>query len=97
MKVLVTGGGGFLGQAIVRQVLAQGHQVVSMSRQHYPNLETLEVEQVLGSIAEPKLVERAASGCEAIFHVAAKAGMWGKYDEYYQTNVVGTQNIIAAC
>ena len=97
MKFLVTGGGGFLGEAVVRQLLAQGHQVVSISRQHYSNLETMGVEQVLGSIAEAKLVERAAKGCDAVFHVAAKAGMWGKYDEYYQTNVVGTQNVIAAC
>ena len=39
----------------------------------------------------------AAEGCDVVFHVAAKAGIWGSYREYYRANVAGTENVIAAC
>jgi nucleoside-diphosphate-sugar epimerase len=97
MKVLVTGGGGFLGQAIVKQLLDRGDSVRSLTRHSYRALEELGVEQFLGSLVDAELVAEAAAGCDLVFHVAAKAGVWGPYDEYYQTNVVGTRNVIAAC
>lgn len=97
MRVLVTGGGGFLGKAIVRLLLQKGCQVRSFSRSHYPLLEQLRVEQVSGDLAEPDSVAAAASDCDIVFHVAAKAGVWGAWDEYYRPNVLGTQNIIQAC
>jgi nucleoside-diphosphate-sugar epimerase len=42
-------------------------------------------------------VSRAVDGCEVVFHVAAKAGIWGPYAEYHRSNVEGTRNVIAAC
>ena len=48
-------------------------------------------------LANKEAIVNIAQGCDEIFHVAAKAGVWGSYDSYYQTNVVGTQNILAAC
>jgi nucleoside-diphosphate-sugar epimerase len=50
-----------------------------------------------GDLADAGAVIGAARDCDLVFHVAAKAGIWGPYGEYYQTNVVGTQNVIAAC
>ncbi|GFO53720.1 3-beta hydroxysteroid dehydrogenase [Geomonas sp. Red276] len=97
MKALVTGGGGFLGSAIVRLLVARGDQVVSFSRGHYPELEALGVRQLHGDLGDRKAVEQAADGCDIVFHVAAKAGIWGDYQEYHQANVVGTDNVIAAC
>ncbi len=97
MRALVTGGGGFLGQAIVRQLVARGDSVRSLSRGDYPALKTLGVECVSGDIADRVAVTAAANGCEAVFHVAAKAGVWGRYDDYHRANVVGTENVIAAC
>ena len=97
MRVLVTGGNGFLGQAIVRQLLARGDSVRSLQRSATPELEGLGVECIRGDVAEPTIVERAAKGCEAVFHVAAKAGVWGRYDDYHRANVLGTQNVIASC
>ncbi len=97
MTVLVTGGGGFLGGAIVKLLLAQGHTVRSLARSHYPHLATLGVEQISGNLNDAKAVSRAVTGCDMVFHVAAKAGVWGSFDEYYQPNVIGTQNIIQAC
>lgn len=97
MRALVTGGGGFLGGAIVRMLREQGDQVVSISRSSYAELDKLGVEQVKGDLADLNAVLKAADGCDIIYHVAAKAGIWGRYDSFYQANVVGTQNILEAC
>ncbi len=97
MKTLVTGGGGFLGGAIVRSLLARGASVRSFSRQEHPQLSVLQVEQHRGDLANPADVLAAAKGCDVVFHVAAKAGIWGDYQAYHQANVVGTENVIAAC
>lgn len=97
MRALVTGGGGFLGGVIVRMLREQGDQVVSISRNSYAELDKLGVEQVQGDLADLNAVLKAADGCDIIYHVAAKAGIWGRYDSFYQANVVGTQNILEAC
>ena len=97
MKTLVTGGGGFLGQAIVRGLLASGAGVRSFSRQTYEELGRLGVEQMPGDLADPRALSSAIHGCDIVFHVAAKPGIWGDYSDYHRTNVVGTANVIAAC
>jgi nucleoside-diphosphate-sugar epimerase len=96
-KVLVTGGGGFLGQAIVRQLLAKRHRVSSFSRNTYPELKSLGVIQHTGDIADASALKKAADGKDVVFHVAAKAGVWGTFEAYHRANVIGTQNAIAAC
>jgi nucleoside-diphosphate-sugar epimerase len=97
MNALVTGGGGFLGGAIVARLVARGDAVRSLSRGDYPALRALGVEQVRGDLADPDAVARAVDGCAVVFHVAAKAGIWGPYAEYHRSNVEGTRNVIAAC
>jgi len=97
MNILVTGGGGFLGQALCRGLVGRGHAVTSFNRGHYPPLDPLGVRQLRGDLADRDAVLAAARGCEAIFHNAAKAGAWGSYDSYHRANVVGTDNVLAAC
>jgi 2-alkyl-3-oxoalkanoate reductase len=97
MKALVTGGGGFLGGAVVRQLLARGNAVRSFTRSRNPWLDELGVEQSLGDLVDRDALAKAADGCEVVFHVAAKAGVWGRYADYHAVNVVGTENVIAAC
>ncbi len=97
MTALVTGGGGFLGGAIVRRLVERGDTVRSLSRRHYPDLEALGVEQVRGDVADSDAVTKATAACDVVFHVAAKAGVWGRYDEYHRANVVGTENVLTAC
>jgi 2-alkyl-3-oxoalkanoate reductase len=97
MNALVTGGGGFLGGAVVRQLLDRGESVRSLSRQRYQALDAVGVEQIPGDISDADAVEKAVAGCDIVFHVAAKAGLWGPANEYYRANVVGTENVIAAC
>ncbi|MGN6512986.1 MAG: NAD-dependent epimerase/dehydratase family protein, partial [Lysobacteraceae bacterium] len=97
MKLLVTGGGGFLGQALCRGLVARGHQVTSFNRGRYPALDALGVAQVQGDLADREAVLRAFAGKDAVFHNAAKAGAWGSYASYHRANVVGTDHVIAAC
>ena len=97
MNALVTGGGGFLGSAIVRRLHQRGDQVSSLSRGHYTELTALGVTQHQGDIADTIAVSRAAAGCDIVFHVAAKAGVGGRYADYYRANVTGTANVLSAC
>lgn len=97
MKILVTGGGGFLGSAIVRRLLDRGDDVVIAARSDYPDIVALGAEQVRGDLADPETALRAADGVDAVVHTAAKAGIWGDYDDYYRSNVVATKNVVAAC
>ena len=97
MNALVTGGGGFLGLAIVRALRARGDTVRSLSRQEHPALRELGAEHMRGDVADAAAVNSAAVGCDIAFHVAAKAGIWGAYEEYHRANVLGTENVLAAC
>jgi len=97
MKALVTGGGGFLGGAIVRLLVERGDEVRSFSRGEYPELALLGVTQFRGDLADRDALAHSAQGCDIVFHVAAKAGIWGRYADFQRTNVNGTENVIAAC
>ena len=95
--ILVTGGSGFLGGAVVRQLVARGDKVRSLQRGEAPQLRALGVEVVRADLADRQAVADAATGCEAVMHIGAKAGIWGPYEDYYRANVVGTRNVIEAC
>ncbi len=97
MKALVTGGGGFLGKAIVKLLRARGDEVRSFSRNPHPDLTEMGVEHCRGELGDAEAVKRAVEGCGIVFHVAAKAGVWGLYEEFYQANVLGTKHVIDAC
>ena len=95
--ILVTGGSGFLGGAIVRRLRVRGDAVRCIQRHDSPALRALGVDVVCADLAERDAVIRAAEGCTAVFHVAAKTGVWGRYEDFYQPNVLGTRNVLAAC
>jgi nucleoside-diphosphate-sugar epimerase len=94
---LVTGGGGFLGSAIAGRLVGLGLGVTSFSRSCHGRLDPWGVTQIQGDLADPLAVEKACQGVQAVFHVAAKAGVWGPYPAYHTANVVGTRNVIDAC
>jgi nucleoside-diphosphate-sugar epimerase len=96
MRVLVTGGGGFLGREIVTQLLVRGERVRSFGRAAQPELGARGIEVFQGDLADAVAVSRAVAGCDAVIHTAAKAGVWGTWDEYFQPNVLGTKNVLAA-
>ncbi|GBC60023.1 3-beta hydroxysteroid dehydrogenase [Desulfonema ishimotonii] len=96
-SILVTGGGGFLGGAIVRQLAERGETVRTFSRGSYSDLDALGVTQIRGDLSDPAAVEKACDGVELVFHTAARPGVWGKYADYFDTNVTGTRNVLEAC
>jgi nucleoside-diphosphate-sugar epimerase len=97
VKVLVTGGGGFLGGAICRQLLARGDEVTAYQRSASDELEKLGIQVIQGDICDIESLNTALRGIDAVIHTAAKAGLSVNYDEYFRPNVTGTENVINAC
>ncbi len=96
-RILVTGGGGFLGGAICRALLSRGDAVISYQRSPAPGLVDSGAECVQGDLLDLDRLSRTAAGCDAVIHTAGKAGVWGPYEAYHQANVIGTKNVIRAC
>ena len=96
MRVLVTGGGGFLGRELANQLLEEGAEVVVLGRRHYPDLDPALI-QVQADIRDPQALAAACAGCCAVFHAAAVPGIWGRPSVFHAINVMGTENVIRAC
>ena len=97
--VLVTGAGGFLGSAVVRQALAAGFAVRAMVRDtgSVANLDRLPVDVVRADIRDAAAVARAVDGARYVFHVAADYRLWARDPgEIVRTNVVGTRHVMEA-
>ncbi len=96
--VLVTGGSGFLGKEIVRTFLSHQWHVRSISRHTNSDLQLMGVECFCGDLSADKaVVMQATKDCEVVIHCAAKAGVWGTRDEFYQSNVLTTKLILECC
>ncbi|OQY02598.1 MAG: 3-beta hydroxysteroid dehydrogenase [Desulfobacteraceae bacterium 4572_130] len=96
-NVLVTGGGGFLGKAIIKKLLKNGNYVKSFSRNYYPELKDIGVSQIQGDISHANAVKKACKNIDVVYHVAAKTGIWGNFSNYFKVNVLGTTNVIKSC
>jgi nucleoside-diphosphate-sugar epimerase len=97
LKILVTGGGGFLGSSICRQLSKLNHQVIAFQRSPAQHLEAHGIVTTQGDITDYHGLMDAATDCEAIIHTAGKAGVWGDPADYQRINVDGTANVISVC
>ncbi|MDA0722798.1 MAG: NAD-dependent epimerase/dehydratase family protein [Verrucomicrobia bacterium] len=95
MKVLVTGGSGFIGGRVVRRLLENGHEVHVIGRTT-PKEETSSVFHQV-DLARETIPEVICQGVDAVFHIAAKAGVWGSASSYHAANVSATRQILEAC
>ena len=96
-RVLITGGGGFVGSHIVKQLRKKDIDCVVFGRNSYPKLTAMGAECIQGDISELSSLLQAMKQVDTVFHVAALAGIWGKWDDYYRINVTGTRNVLTAC
>lgn len=99
MKTLITGASGFVGSAVLRQLIIAGHSVRALLRPNSDrrNLVGLPVEIVTGDLTDRASLDRALVGCSALFHVAADYRLWvSRPHEIYETNVAGTRNLMLA-
>lgn len=95
---MVTGGGGFVGRALALQLRSLGHQVTSLARGDYPELSKAGVKVVRADLSSDlfSYLEHF-KGLDAVFHTASKVDLWGRYNDFYRANVLGTDNVIKAC
>lgn len=93
----MTGGTGFLGRRIVERLLAQGRTVSVLARTPAPDLEARGVQFIRASLDDADAVRTACRGIGTVFHVAAKVGVWGRYDDFFCANVLGTRALLAGC
>ena len=97
MRILVTGGGGFLGTAICLQLADAGHEVIAYQRSSADHLAGRGISSISGDITDLSTLSAAARECDAIIHTAGKAGVWGPRKDYQRINVEGTSVVIQCC
>jgi NAD+-dependent farnesol dehydrogenase len=98
VKVLVTGGTGFLGRTVARRLAARGHTLRLLTRRA-TNLAGLpdDTEAAIGDVTDAASFARAAEGCGAVLHLAALVKLWVPDPERFEaTNVGGIKNALAA-
>lgn len=99
MRTFVTGGTGFVGSAVVRRLLAAGHQVRALVRPgtNTRQLEGLDVERIPGDLNDTAALQAGGAGCEWVFHVAALYAYWGySWAQFLEANVDGTRRVLEA-
>jgi 2-alkyl-3-oxoalkanoate reductase len=97
VKALVTGGGGFLGQFIVEQLLARGDRVSAICRRGAGELESLGVTVLAADLRDGEAVAAACRDIDCVFHVAGVSGIGVTRRYFHENNALATRNVVAAC
>ena len=97
MLSLVTGGGGFLGQYLVKQLLERGDHVRVYSRTHHAIFDQIPVDVKLGDVSDMSEIRAACEGVDTVYHTAAMAGISCRWEPFFETNTLGTLCVIDAC
>lgn len=96
-RALVTGGGGFVGQALARALLAQHDEVIAFQRKDSAALATLGVQVHRGDLTQRTDIQQACRNVDVVYHVAARTGFAGSLNDFRAVNVDGTRHVIDAC
>jgi len=98
-RAFVTGGSGFIGGALIRRLVAEGHEVRALARSERSaeRVRALGAEPVRGDLEHRASLCAGAEGCELAFHAAAEVQEWGPWDAFARANVVGTANVLEGC
>ena len=97
--VFVTGGSGFVGGALVRRLVSDGHSVRALARSEEAAAALAEAgaEPVRGDLDDPAALRAGAEGCELVYHAAALVSDWAPRNAFEHVNVTGTRNVVLAC
>ena len=98
MNYFITGSTGFLGGALTETLLAQGESVVAYGRntRELARLQALGAEVVKGTLSERQLLLESIPEEAMVIHCGALSSPWGTASDYYESNVLGTQNLASA-
>ena len=100
MKTLVTGGAGFIGSNLVRQLVAKDVdvKVLHLPNENLQNLEGLDVELIAGNVLESGSLLKAIKGCNQVYHLAAIYALWLPNPRLmFDVNVQGSKNVFDLC
>jgi nucleoside-diphosphate-sugar epimerase len=97
-NILITGASGFIGGHVARYFAEKGEQVTCLLRPGSDTsfIDDIQMTRVAGDILDIESLEKAFKGMDFIIHIAARVGDWGKYEDFYNTNVQGTLNVLNA-
>ena len=98
LRAFITGGSGFVGRNLIAQLKARGDVVRALARSDaaIKTVQQLGAEPIRGDLDNVDALRHGMSGCDVVFHSAAKVEDWGRYEEFYRVNVVGTENVLQA-
>lgn len=99
MRILVTGGTGFLGQHLIDALLAQGQEVCFIGRNEQVVKELIAkgAQAIVADLRDKRAVIAACQGIDGVYHVGALSAPWGNQADFYAINVGGTEAILAGC
>jgi nucleoside-diphosphate-sugar epimerase len=97
-KIFVTGGTGFIGSNLIRELLKKNYRVKALTRRcsNLRFISRYDIEIIKGDVRNLEEVENAMKGCDTVIHTAALARDWGRKKDFYDINVEGTENILKA-
>jgi nucleoside-diphosphate-sugar epimerase len=99
MKIIITGATGFIGRNLSESLHKEGMKVIAIGRSEYVGkaLRETGIEFMLAKIEDQSQIIKTFCPADYVIHCAGRAGDWWKYQDFYETNVVGTRNVIDAC
>lgn len=99
MRILITGGTGFLGQHLARTLQASGHDISILGRDfsEVTALIAAGARPIAADLRDTSAVRQACIECDAVYHVGALSAAWGRRTNFFAVNVGGTEAVVAGC
>ncbi len=99
MRILITGGTGFLGQHLARTLQTQGHSISILGRDfsEVKSLLAAGARAIEADLRDASAVRKACRQCEVVYHAGALSAAWGRREDFFAVNVGGTEAVVAGC